>query len=66
MKQTYDEAMQKVFADEGGYTNEAADPGGPTNWGITIFDARLYWKKNARKPTANGWKPRVFRITSVS
>lgn len=47
MKQTYDEAMTKVFADEGGYTNDAADPGGPTNWGITIFDARLYWKPNA-------------------
>lgn len=47
MKQTYDEAMQKVFADEGGYTNDAADPGGPTNWGITIYDARLYWKPNA-------------------
>ena len=32
---------------EGGYTNDAADPGGPTNWGITIIDARKYWKKDA-------------------
>lgn len=32
---------------EGGYTNDAADPGGPTNWGITIYDARMYWKKDA-------------------
>jgi lysozyme family protein len=47
MKQTYEEAITKVFKDEGGYTDDAADPGGPTNWGITIFDARMYWKPNA-------------------
>lgn len=47
MKQTYNEAMDKVLADEGGYTNDKADPGGPTNWGITIHDARMYWKPNA-------------------
>lgn len=44
---TYDAAMIRVFADEGGYTNDPKDPGGPTNWGITIFDARKYWKPNA-------------------
>ena len=44
---TYDSAMVRVFADEGGYTNDLHDPGGPTNWGITIFDARKYWKKDA-------------------
>jgi lysozyme family protein len=32
---------------EGGYTNHPRDPGGPTNWGITIYDARMYWKPNA-------------------
>lgn len=47
MQETYHEAMAKVFEDEGGYTNDAADPGGPTNWGITIFDARMYWKHDA-------------------
>lgn len=47
MKATYDEAMSRVFEDEGGYTNDAGDPGGPTNWGITIGDARHYWKHNA-------------------
>jgi hypothetical protein len=48
VQRTYSEAMRKgVFPHEGGYTNDKADPGGPTNWGITIIDARLYWKKDA-------------------
>jgi len=47
MKQTYELAIAQVFKDEGGYTNEATDPGGPTNWGITIHDARTYWKQDA-------------------
>lgn len=47
MKETYKEAIAKVFKDEGGYTNYAADPGGPTNWGITIKDAQMYWKEGA-------------------
>lgn len=44
---TYDAAMIRVFADEGGYTNDPVDPGGATNWGITIYDARKYWKRDA-------------------
>lgn len=44
---TYDAAMIRVFADEGGYTDDPQDPGGATNWGITIFDARKYWKPDA-------------------
>lgn len=45
--QTYDEAMRRVLADEGGYCNDAADPGGPTKYGITIFDVRKYLKPGA-------------------
>lgn len=47
MQATYAEALDKVFEDEGGYTNDAQDKGGPTNWGITIHDARMYWKADA-------------------
>jgi uncharacterized protein (TIGR02594 family) len=47
MQATYDEAMTEVFSDEGGYTDDPRDPGGPTNYGITIHDARLYWKSSA-------------------
>ena len=42
MQQDYDEALARLLAHEGGYTNDAADPGGPTNFGITITDYRKY------------------------
>lgn len=44
---SYDRAIANVLKSEGGYTNDRADPGGPTNWGITIYDARKYWKPGA-------------------
>lgn len=47
MQQNYDAALKRVLAHEGGYCNDKDDPGGPTNYGITIFDARMYWKRDA-------------------
>ncbi|ARP98206.1 glycoside hydrolase family 108 protein [Pseudorhodoplanes sinuspersici] len=47
MKDTYDEALKRLLAHEGGYTNHPSDPGGPTNFGITIHDYRKYVKPNA-------------------
>ena len=44
---SYDEALKRVLVHEGGYSNHPSDPGGPTNWGITIHDARAYWKRDA-------------------
>ena len=44
---SYDEALRRVLVHEGGYSNHPSDPGGPTNWGITIHDARAYWKTEA-------------------
>src|SRR6478609_8082967 len=41
-KWTYDESLRRLLADEGGYSNHPADPGGPTNFGITIYDYRKY------------------------
>ena len=43
----YDAALARVLAHEGGYTNHPADPGGPTNFGITIADYRRYAKPSA-------------------
>jgi lysozyme family protein len=43
----YDEALRRLLAHEGGYTNHPSDPGGPTNFGITIVDYRKYVKPGA-------------------
>lgn len=46
----YQACEDRVLAHEGSeYTDgvHPYDPGGPTRWGITIFDARSFWKKNA-------------------
>jgi lysozyme family protein len=43
----YEPALARLLVHEGGYTNHPADPGGPTNFGITIHDYRKYVKPNA-------------------
>lgn len=42
----YDASLARVLKHEGGYTNHPSDPGGPTNFGITIHDYRRYIKPN--------------------
>lgn len=44
---TYDEALKRLLAHEGGYANHPSDPGGPTNFGITLADYRRYVKPGA-------------------
>ena len=44
---SFDTALARVLAHEGGYTNHPSDPGGPTNFGITIADYRKYVKADA-------------------
>ena len=44
---SYDEALARLLVHEGGYSNHPSDPGGPTNWGITIFDYREYVNPHA-------------------
>jgi lysozyme family protein len=44
---SYDDALARLLVHEGGYTNHPADPGGPTNFGITIYDYRKYVKPDA-------------------
>lgn len=41
-KHTYDESLRRLLVHEGGYSNHPSDPGGPTNFGITIIDYRKY------------------------
>lgn len=45
MDKNFDQSIKYLFFDEGGYTNEVTDSGGPTKYGITIHDYRLYINK---------------------
>jgi lysozyme family protein len=47
MQSSYDEALRRLLVHVGGYSNHPDDPGGPTNFGITIFDYRRYVKPDA-------------------
>lgn len=47
VKASFEDALSRLLRDEGGYGNHPSDPGGPTNFGITLADARRYWKTNA-------------------
>ena len=40
MSKNFDQAFIDLLGYEGGYTNNPADPGGETNWGITVAVAR--------------------------
>lgn len=44
---SYDGSLARLLVHEGGYTNHPSDPGGPTKFGITIFDYRKYVKPGA-------------------
>jgi lysozyme family protein len=44
---SYPEAIRRLLANEGGYSNHPSDPGGPTNFGITLGDYRKYVKADA-------------------
>jgi lysozyme family protein len=47
-RHTFSTALRRgVFPHEGGYSNHPADPGGPTNYGITLAVARRHWKAGA-------------------
>lgn len=47
MKENLEVCTARLLRHEGGYSNHPSDPGGPTNWGITLADARRYWKPGA-------------------
>lgn len=47
MKSNFEQAFKWLMIDEGGYTNDPADSGGATKYGITIGDYRRYIKSDA-------------------
>lgn len=49
MEASYDDALARLLAHEGGYSHHPSDPGGPTKYGITIADYAAFKR---RKVTA--------------
>lgn len=45
----FKKAVERVLGHEGGYVNDPRDPGGETNWGITIGTARGAGYKGSMK-----------------
>ena len=54
MRENYDRELAEVLEQEGGYSNDPGDPGGPTKYGITIWDARMYWGSSVES-VGNVW-----------
>ncbi len=65
MKDDYAPCLSRLLVHEGGYTNHPADPGGPTNFGITITDYRKYVKPGATAADVKAMKvaeaERIYR-----
>ncbi len=64
-----------VFAVEGGYSNNPADPGGETNHGVTVAVARSHGydgpmrempKETAQQTSAATWRAQVSTASSQS
>lgn len=54
---SYDAALARVLAHEGGYGNHPSDSGGPTNFGITVADYRRYVKPDATAADVKAMMP---------
>jgi lysozyme family protein len=63
---SFDEAYRRLLAHEGGYTNDARDPGGPTNFGITLRDYRAHVKRDATASDVRTMKPEEARAIYLS
>lgn len=44
MKTNFNDCLNRLLKDEGGYSNDPSDSGGATNFGITIIDYKKYIK----------------------
>jgi lysozyme family protein len=58
---SYNESLRRLLVHEGGYSNHPDDPGGPTNFGITIADYRKYVKPDATAADVRAMREEVAK-----
>jgi len=62
MQITFDEVFERTIGHEGGYVNNPKDPGGETNWGITIATARANGFTNSMKSMTRAHAKEIYRV----
>src|SRR3954447_20124487 len=58
----YPEAISRVLKSEGGYVNHPSDPGGETNYGITIAVARANGYRGPMRALPVEEARRIYRL----
>ena len=62
MSITFDEVFERTIGHEGGYVNNPKDPGGETNWGITIKTARENGYTGSMKSMSRLQAKEIYRV----
>lgn len=57
----FDEAFERLISHEGGYVNHPGDPGGETNWGVTLGTAREEGYSGAMKEMTRAQAKEIYR-----
>lgn len=57
----FDAAFDRLLGHEGGYVNHPNDPGGETNWGITVAVARANGYTGAMRDMPRDFAKQVYR-----
>lgn len=58
---TFDQAFDRLLGNEGGYSNNPADPGGETRWGITVAEARRNGYRGEMKDLPKDFAKAVYK-----
>jgi len=54
MKSNFNDCLTRLLKDEGGYSNDPSDSGGPTNYGITLADYQKYINRQGTASDVKG------------
>lgn len=60
-KLSFDQIFERCMGHEGGYVNNPKDPGGETNWGVTIGTARANGYNGAMRSMTSAQAKEIYR-----